>query len=317
MRKKYFIVTVDTEGDNLWNYRMGDAITTENARYINRFQALCESYGFKPVYLTNYEMALDDGWIKESKGWEREGRCEIGLHIHAWNTPPKYVLPCVYGKNPYITEYPLDIIGQKTAYMIKLLSERYESQIISHRSGRWALSDGYLKVLAENGIKIDCTVTPGLDLSDMKGYTDASGNDYRNAPCNPYMITPEILEVPMTTRHSHTFLQGGLKQKIKTVVKGTDLWLRPIRLASEEMKFLTRCAEADDKCDYVEFMIHSSELMPGGSIYFKDADAIEMFYAKMNDFFAWITKRGYCGITLREYGELQVPGLTNLMGKGE
>lgn len=30
MRKKYFIVTVDTEGDNLWNYRMGDAITTEN-----------------------------------------------------------------------------------------------------------------------------------------------------------------------------------------------------------------------------------------------------------------------------------------------
>ena len=308
MGKKYFIITVDTEGDDLWNYQAGDAITTENAKYISRFQALCDTYGFKPVYLTNYEMAMDDAWVKESRQWEREGRCEIGLHIHAWNTPPEYELTRVYGINPYMTEYPLEIIEQKTAYMIKLLSERYETKIISHRSGRWALNDAYLKVLGENGIRIDCTVTPGLNLSNMKGYSKAFGNDFRKIQHCPYMIAPQILEVPMTTRHSHTFLHGSLKHKLKTIVKGSDLWLRPIRLHSDEMKFLTRCVENDGKSDYVEFMIHSSELMPGGSIYFKDVDAVEMLYKKMSDFFSWISQRGYGGVTLKEYAESQVQG---------
>ena len=54
---KYFIITVNTKGDNLWNWHLGDDITTYNAKYILRFQNLCEKYNFIPVYLTNYEMA--------------------------------------------------------------------------------------------------------------------------------------------------------------------------------------------------------------------------------------------------------------------
>ncbi|KUQ83408.1 hypothetical protein AWI27_16640 [Enterobacter hormaechei subsp. steigerwaltii] len=57
MKKPAFIITIDTEGDNLWqNHRV---IKTENARYLARFQALCERFGFKPVWLTNYEMAVE------------------------------------------------------------------------------------------------------------------------------------------------------------------------------------------------------------------------------------------------------------------
>ena len=47
---KYFIITVDTEGDNLWNYKLGDEVSTKNADYIPRFQRLCEKYGFKPLH---------------------------------------------------------------------------------------------------------------------------------------------------------------------------------------------------------------------------------------------------------------------------
>ena len=60
---KKFIITVDTEGDNLWNWRAGDSVSTENSRYIPRFQELCDKYGFKPVYLTNYEMACCDRFM--------------------------------------------------------------------------------------------------------------------------------------------------------------------------------------------------------------------------------------------------------------
>lgn len=48
-----FIITIDTEGDNLWqNHKY---IATENVHFLPRFQTLCEKYLFKSVYLTNYE----------------------------------------------------------------------------------------------------------------------------------------------------------------------------------------------------------------------------------------------------------------------
>ena len=45
--KKVFLITIDTEGDNLWNVSdIHQDITTENAKYLFRFQELCEKYGF-------------------------------------------------------------------------------------------------------------------------------------------------------------------------------------------------------------------------------------------------------------------------------
>ena len=57
MRRPVLILTVDTEGDNIW--ACPESVTTENARYMPRFQNLCEDYGYKPTYLVNYEMAID------------------------------------------------------------------------------------------------------------------------------------------------------------------------------------------------------------------------------------------------------------------
>lgn len=58
---KKFIITIDTEGDGQWN---PDApCSTENARFIPRFQELAEKFGFKPTWLTNYEMS-EDPWVR-------------------------------------------------------------------------------------------------------------------------------------------------------------------------------------------------------------------------------------------------------------
>ena len=62
MNSKSFIITIDTEGDNQWNTKQ--ACYTENAKYIPRFQELCEKYGFKPTWLTNYEMARDPFYVE-------------------------------------------------------------------------------------------------------------------------------------------------------------------------------------------------------------------------------------------------------------
>ena len=55
--KGKFIITIDTEGDNLWNpvcVRSGmREITVKNSEYLERFQLLCEKYKFIPTYLVD------------------------------------------------------------------------------------------------------------------------------------------------------------------------------------------------------------------------------------------------------------------------
>ena len=50
-------------------------------------------------------------------------------------------------------------------------------------------------------------------------------------------------------------------------------------------------------------MVHSSELMPGGSPYFKNDKEIENLYEDMELLFSKIVLMGYKGLTLKEYFE--------------
>lgn len=68
MKRKSFIITIDTEGDNLWDWKEGTEIGTNNSRYIPRFQSLCNEFGFKPTWLTNWEMIQNQEYVEFVKG---------------------------------------------------------------------------------------------------------------------------------------------------------------------------------------------------------------------------------------------------------
>src|SRR3569833_1215852 len=53
---------------------------------------------------------------------------------------------------------------------------------------------------------------------------------------------------------------------------------------------------------YVEFMTHSSELMPGASPYFPDAESVEELYRSLEALFAHAS-RDFHGQTLAEFRE--------------
>lgn len=307
MMKNTFLITVDTEGDNLWAYHEGKTITTENTKYVPRFQELCEKYGFKPVYLTNYEMANDREWVKYSSAKAQENKCEIGLHIHAWNTPPEYKLENRYGGNPYITEYGKEAMAAKVETMMDLLRDRYEMEIITHRSGRWATNDTYFDILKQNGICVDCSYTPELDLSTIKGYSKYCGNDYRKVEKNAHILSSGILEVPVTTRKIHRIANGSILHKLNTLVNGDEMWPRPIENTDKKLKILTDKVRKEKNNNYFEFMIHSSELMPGGSPYFKTPEAVEILFGILEGYFTYVTKLGYVGATLKEYSKEYMP----------
>ena len=310
---KSFIITIDTEGDNLWNWQVGGAeITTENAKYLPRFQTLCDEFGFKPVWLTNYEMVKNPDYINFSRKAMREGRCEIGMHLHAVNNPPLYDLKVAHPANfPYLIEYPEEIMEEKIATLQKLLKETYEEDIVSHRAGRWAMNESYTKLLNKYGIKVDCSVTPGISWYDTSGITENShGTDYSNTPKNPFYLDKErtLLEVPVSIRRIHYGDSPSLNpisilRYIKHRIVGYDAWLRPSGKNLKEMLSLVDKLEVD-KNDYLMFMLHSSKMMPGGSPTFRTSEDIEYLYNDLRVLFSRISS--FCeGKTLKEYAGMK------------
>lgn len=292
---KYFIITVDTEGDNGWSYHEGDEVSTENVLSLPRFQELCEKYGFMPVYLTNYEVICDNRFVTYFKPKAEAGLCEIGIHVHAWNNPPLYPLDRKYDGNPYLIEYPYNVMEAKFSLTYNLIKDKIGIAPASHRAGRWVMNDDYFKLLEEYNVLVDCSVTPGLSWDSSPGATVAGGADYSHEK-NYAKPFGHVLEVPVTIKKMRC---GGdtIKRKIKNLLKERRVWLRPAVSSLQEMKRVVNSS----KNDFVEFMIHSSELMPGCSPYFEDVEAIERLYADMEQLFQFVKEHGYEGITLKDY----------------
>ncbi|MBW7981068.1 polysaccharide deacetylase family protein [Enterobacillus tribolii] len=314
MSKPAFLITIDTEGDNLWQNH--DVISTENARYLPRFQQLCEKYGFKPVYLTNYEMAVDPVYIEFARDVIARGTGEVGMHLHAWNSPPLAPLTADdWRHKPYLIEYPQEMIRQKVDFMTDLLEETFQTKMVSHRAGRWAFNAFYARLLVERGYRVDCSVTPRVNWRTAKGDpAGQGGTDYRNFPAQAYFLDENdisrpgnsaLLEVPMSIQYKHSALMNAFKQgydRLRGKVRSPSVhWLRPMGGNVENMKRVVEQTLAQGN-DYVEYMLHSSEYMPGGSPTFKTEADIERLYADLEQLFQWLQPR-VSGMTLAEYYE--------------
>lgn len=302
--KKYFIITVDTEGDDQWNVDNG--ISTVNATFIPRFQELCEKYNFKPVWLTNYEMANDQYYVSYIKPKQEQGLCEVGMHLHAWYTPPEFSIKNKTDQRDYLIEYPEDIMEKKIMTMTNLIEDRFGIKPRTHRSGRWAMDERYFRLIEKYGYYVDCSVTPGIDWSKCVGKSGIPGSDYSGSSTTPHYVG-RILEVPMTIRKMHIIDSGKINsfrefaKEVKRFIRGRNQWIRPDKQLSFSAigKLMERLNKEGE--NYIMFMIHSSELMPGGSPNFPDEKSIEKLYGIIEKIFTTAKKLGYVGITLTEY----------------
>ena len=315
-----FIVTVDTEGDNLWGRPR--TVTTHNARYVQRFQGLCESFGFKPTWLTNDEMARCPTFLAFGRAVVRRGAAEIGMHLHAWNSPPLVPLtPDDMRAQPFLTEYPAEVVEAKVAHMARMLRERFECEIVSHRGGRWALDATYAQALVRHGIRVDCSVTPGVRWLRQRlqgeGRTEAGVVDYRGFPTRPYVMDlseprladtsgrSRLLEVPMTVvpsglyRHLPQAYRVPLLRRWSWAWQPMHHWMYPDGRNLEAMLGIVRRAVAQ-RWPHLEMVLHSSELMPGGSPTFANAASIETLYRDLQVLFRSVAAH-FRGLTLAEF----------------
>lgn len=322
MTKQPFLITIDTEGDNLWSNPKD--ITTENSRYLPRFQELCEAYGLKPTYLVNYEMAECPVFVEFAKDVVRNDTGEIGMHLHAWNSPP--VVPLTEDDNahhPYLIEYSDDMIKRKVAFITHLLEDTFGLDMVSHRAGRWAFNGVYAEELITHGYKVDCSVTPHHSWSRNIGAPMGNGGtDFRFCQEEHYFIDPadprkpgssQLLEIPMTVKRcggafgrwvdEHLEIRS-LPRRVLQKFFPLISWLRPNGNNRDAMLRVLDLVIAD-RTGHAEFMLHSSEFMPGGSPNFKDEASVERLYDDMACLFE-ATRDRFFGATLKEFHDLVV-----------
>lgn len=316
------IVTIDTEGDDLWSSPR--EVTTRNAAYLPRFQAICERFGLKPVYLTNWEMAHSPEFRAFARDVLDRRSAEIGMHLHAWDTPP--LLPLTADDlryHPYLIEYADDVMREKAHRMTAALEDTFQVKMRSHRAGRWAFDSRYARLLEAEGYCADCSVTPHVSWRATPGDpAREGGSDYSQAPEAGYWLSADdvtkpgksaLLEVPVTIAELPrpalvARLDRMAADQVPLVTRALRrlapqyAWLRPNGRNLRHMLTLVRVA-TEQRRDHLEFMLHSSELMPGGSPTFRTKASIERLYADLERLFAAATAAGFRGQTLAEYHE--------------
>ena len=308
---KPFFITIDTEGDSLWDNPRNEEITTENVLWIPRFQELCEKYGFIPIWLTDFEIISDSRFVDYIRNKAQNELCEVGIHVHARNTPPIVTLKDEFdNRGAYLIEYPMDIATQKFCNLKSKIEEKIGLPVVTHRAGRWALNKEYINLLVTNGIKYDCSVTPGIDWSEFTGITPGSrGSNYSTASNHKFYLDDEkiVAEFPVSIYdckkviRPNEFTPRLIMKSIYHYFMHSKIWLRPNSDNNlNDMKYILK--EVIDKdYEFVEFMIHSSEFMPGGSRNFPTSASVEKLFDCMDKLFSYAKTIGYEGYTFQSW----------------
>ena len=306
-----FLITIDTECDNAW--ARPRKITTRNLAFLPRFQALCERYGFKPTYLTNWEASNDEAFRRFAIYCTDRGEAEVGLHLHAWNSPPIEPLTAAdFHHQPYLTDYPTEALRAKLNFLVAHLESAFGRKISSHRGGRWAFNQAYAEALSDAGLLVDCSVTPHVSWRGHPGAPDGDGGpDHSACPEAPFFVNfyddgarRTLLELPMTIlKRRRSPPERALRRALG---KQPDqiLWMRPDgHNRAHLLSIVDLCAR--EKRPYLQFTLHSSEFMPDGSPTFRTEQDIERLYEDLDAVFAAIVGR-FRGETMTEFARRMI-----------
>ena len=278
------LFTVDVEED-MPGWEITDPITVHNVAALPRLAEVCSELGVLPTYLCTYPTVTTKESAAILRLLHRRGDCEIGTHLHPWNTPPFNGVPGRVGDERKQLYYQYELGPARFRAKLKVLHDAVGDisgdSPVSFRAGRFGIDAATLRELIPLGYETDSSVTP------LEEHLQDDGPDFRMAPQHPYRPSLDditkpgdlpIVEIPVSvglTRHVPTFLQKAFVHLPKvTRMRGLlsrdylnvidFAWLYPPRFDVELMKKAAR-ALMDGKSPVFNVFVHSSELVSGAS----------------------------------------------------
>lgn len=331
-----FILSIDTEADNQWSH--GIPITTQNVAYLPPFQALCERYNVIPTYLVTSDIVEDPRAVQYFQPLLEANKIEVGAHLHPWTTPPYIDQPGLRYNDElhaFPSELPRDLLDAKIEHLTHQIESAFGRRPLSFRAGRFGFNTLCAELLQDHGYSIDSSITPLVSWKKSTGI-HGPGPDFTAYSAAPFTLVDKmgarLLELPVTILFTEEYLQnnpalqklyplaGKILRRIPIQSSRFHLsqpaWMRPFPgITAQDLVRVWDCAGRNG-LDYVVMMFHSSELMPGASIYRPDPESVKNLLQVLETFFIFIKNQNAESIPLSSaavelMGALHNPG-TNL-----
>ena len=292
----YLLVTIDTEED-MPKWRPEKVSSTENISKLPFLHAFLKQHGVQPTYLVNQPVLENNDSLNVVKGLAAEGGCEIGAHLHSWNTPPLSKIE-KQGTATYLSRQEKAIKRAKLTHFTNLFHEKMGFFPTSYRAGRYGFCQDSAQILSELGYRVDSSIAPLIDFSSD------GGPNFKSFDAHPFWFTNseanKILEVPISISLVHNFPKYFEKfyfqipnwTKIKGIIHRTNLarllWLRPTTYSAKEMRQLADYLLDQEGVSFLNIMFHSSEVYPGATPYNKTENDVAMFYERLSNILGYL-----------------------------
>jgi len=322
-------LTIDVEED-MPGWEITDPIEVSNVAALPRLAETCARLGVRPTYLCTYPVVSDPRGAAVLRELHARGGCEIGTHLHPWNTPPYQGVPGRDGDERRLTYYMSELGAErfraKLDVLHRALTELVGEEPRSFRAGRFGIDAVTLRELVERGYRVDTSVTP------LAEHTADRGPDFRGAPQHPYRPAHDdvrkrgdlpIVEIPVSvglTRRLPAALQAAYVRlpkvtRLRGILSRDFLglidfaWLYPVRFDLELMQRTARSLVAAG-APVLNVFLHSNELVPGQSGRVNTAADVERVFAGLEGILAFCQRElGAEPCTLSEAGRALEPAL--------
>lgn len=308
---KFFVISLDVEGDNEWEEKKRQHITLENINQIPRFHRLCQKFNIRPTYLLSYPAIVSNKSAGLFRELNENGDCEIGTHLHVWSTPPIRTIDI---KN---MTFQMDLSIKDLKEKLKKITDVVHSSVhcepVSFRAGRWGIDGRSLRLLEELDYLIDSSVTPSFSWEKIGGpkFITASPEPY-HPDCYDLtkMGNSTILEIPVSIAFSieipifikkiYFKLSASTKGILKRLNIIHPIWLEPTftpfnRLLNLSLKLMRRGSR------FLHMMLHSSSLLSGGSPMSANSKRVEKIFFNLENYFYFLKENFYQPVTFIEY----------------
>lgn len=162
------IITIDTEEDN-WNRYSATDNPVTNIERIPALQRLFDEYGVRPTYLVTYPVATNPRSLEILKRILDEGKCEIGMHCHPWNTPPFDEKAVIRPQDTMLCNLPEAVVHEKMTVLHEAIRKNFGIVPVSFRAGRWGFGPAVARSLCLLKYRVDTSVTPYISWVAYQG----------------------------------------------------------------------------------------------------------------------------------------------------
>jgi hypothetical protein len=194
MTQPQLAIVVDTEEEFDW----GKPVSRDNRGTTSiPAQALIhevyDPLGIVPTYVIDHPVATDPISIEFLGGLQREGRAEIGTHLHPWVSPPHEEALSVH--NSYHCNLPPELERAKLIELTNTITTNFGQQPKIFKAGRYGFGPNTRTVLLELGYAIDCSFVPHCS------FAGDGGPNYYGMSDQPFWLDEQrtLLEVPLTS----------------------------------------------------------------------------------------------------------------------